>query len=317
MIRVLHSLLQTLSFRLHVALRPSLAITALLLVPDVSYACEPSHDLSGTVESLAHQVLDLESASSETKGRVLDGIWHTGRRLRGGEEHDVFDATLFLNWLRSLKPSPHPSDWALSHTTATGTGSCLGLVLAAVLVGRSIGLDVHSVAVPDHLLLQINSPAGPKLYELLEGAREMDVTEARLHYRVPSVRPSPFLKPLSDREMVASIRIERAAERIEGADLEGAARDARLAIRAFPEHPSGYLNLGLVKLHEERWKRAERLFSSALRANPLDPRAWYNRALARWKLGRKSGSRADIEAALRLNPRMPGAIGLLRALDEK
>lgn len=271
--------------------------------------------LPPAVAQLADRLLRLEKADHPTRIRVREWVVKTRSEIKG--RHDEPLETPFVEWLKTLKPSGHPDEWRLSQVAQTGRGSCLGLVNGALLVGRSIGLQADPVAVPDHLLLRIVVAGEPRFLELLESAREFSLADARQRYHTSSKDGMAFFRPLSDQELLSCIRIERGAGAFDDKKLRRARADFRAAIRAFPEHPAGHLNLGLVFASQERWEDAEQKFSHAIKSNSLDPRAWYNRALARWKLGRQSGSRADIEAALLLNPRMPEAIGLLRALDEK
>lgn len=300
----------------------------------------PRPALRREVERLTRSLLDLEGAGpgirNEVEAWITKGVAEvvregdSGPAMRTGDEADVRSRppvgsnptslaeevvlTRFLGWLKRPLPSGDPRAWKLSGLAHGKAGSCLALVCAATIFGRSAGLDVHPVAVPDHVILQIGTGLGAELIDPLEGVRTVDRRNAPARYRVPDPPGSAFPRPLSDRELLACVLIERGAESYEAGRVRQAASDLKRAIRWFPDHPSGYYNLGLVEESRKRWTRAEPLLSRAIVLNPLDSRVWQHRAFVRVKDCRHPEARNDLREALRLDPQLAGAAEIGRLL---
>lgn len=301
----------------------------------------PPSTLRREVERLTRSLLDLEGAGPKVRHEVeawiiqnateivREGQSGLARRTgdgiesvpsspgvasnRQGVAEDPALAS-FLRWLKRVPPSQDPRAWKLSGLAHGEAGSCLGLVCAATIVGRSAGLFVHPLAVPDHLMLQIGAGHRAALLDPLDAVGVIERRNASARYRVPDPPASGFLRPLSDRELLACVLIERGAESYEAGRVRDASRDLRRAIRWFPDHPSGYYNLALVEESRKRWDRAEEHLSRAIVSNPLDSRPWQHRALARAKACRIEDAKRDLEVALRLDPQMAAAPKIRHAI---
>src|SRR5262249_6304980 len=161
-----------------------------------------------------------ERADPETRRYVY--TWIT----QAGEEIIARDTGGLLRWTKTLKPSTDPSKWKLSDVSQAGNGSCLGLVSAAVVVGRSIGVNAFPVAAPDHAILGIRENGRVRFFELADGS-EVSSAELFMRYHLTPGSSRAFLRALSDKELLACVRVERGAEFYERGEMADAASDFR------------------------------------------------------------------------------------------
>lgn len=274
----------------------------------------------GQQDEFIKSLLELEGA--DNSARKLVAVWLD--RTRGillkpcsSEEANHCFSSL-LEWVQTLESVPDTHSWRLSEVSRNGRGSCLGLVNATVVVGRSLGLDATVVATRDHVLLGITLGDSLRYYDVAEQGVERSLDELLAAHGLRHKAQTPaYFRPLTGKEVLAVIRIERGAEELESGLLGKSAKDLKWATRNFPDHPAAYLDLGLLKFRMKHHRSAEQLFSRAILLDHRDSRPWYYRAVTRFQLGEIESALQDVNEALRINPKNWGALDLRNKLNRQ
>ncbi len=110
------------------------------------------------------------------------------------------------------------------------------------------------------------------------------------------------LKKLFTPSLSANDYFDRAHEKQNRGDKQGAITDYSEAIRLNPNYAQAYNNRGLAKNNIGNRQGAILDYNEAIRLNPKYSLAYYNRGLVKYKLEDKHGSIADYNKSIRLNP---------------
>ncbi|MBD2148522.1 tetratricopeptide repeat protein [Pseudanabaena sp. FACHB-1277] len=117
---------------------------------------------------------------------------------------------------------------------------------------------------------------------------------------VPTKPSSP--PPMPQRSLSASEYFDRAYEKAEKGDKQGAISDYNEAIRLKPDYSDAYFNRGNVKSDLGEQRDAISDYSEAIRLEPNHARGYLYRAEARFDLEDYQGAIYDYSEAIRLNP---------------
>jgi tetratricopeptide (TPR) repeat protein len=110
---------------------------------------------------------------------------------------------------------------------------------------------------------------------------------------------------LSDNDRVATI-VNRGIVKMNVGNLRGADLDFDTAIRMDAGEPEALLNMGLLRLRQNRLEDAIGYFNRSIDAKTLRPAlAHYVRAISQEQLGNVRGAYADLIRARELDPKWP------------
>jgi len=110
---------------------------------------------------------------------------------------------------------------------------------------------------------------------------------------------------LSDNDRVATI-VNRGIVKMSLGDFRGADYDFDTAIRMNTDEPEALLNMGLLRLRQNRLAEAIGYFDRSIDAKTLRPAlAHYVRAISQEQLGNVRGAYADLIRARELDPKWP------------
>jgi serine/threonine protein kinase len=167
---------------------------------------------------------------------------------------------------------------------------------------------------------------GVMIVEMLTGALPFDgVTDIwKMNIKIKENLPAPFdaiiqnclredpklrlnAKQLLEKNIQIDIEeankyYNRALEKHNIGDYQGALRDYNEAIRCNPDNAYAYINRGLVKRELGDNQGALIDYNEAIRINPDDANDYYGRGYIKSNLGDKQGAIADYTEAIRINP---------------
>jgi tetratricopeptide (TPR) repeat protein len=110
---------------------------------------------------------------------------------------------------------------------------------------------------------------------------------------------------LSDNDRLATI-VNRGIVKMSLGNLRGADRDFDTAIRLKADEPEALLNMGLLRLRQNRLEEAIGYFGRSIDAKTLRPAlAYYGRAMSQEQLGNVGRAYADLTRARDLDPKWP------------
>ena len=110
---------------------------------------------------------------------------------------------------------------------------------------------------------------------------------------------------LTDNDRVATI-VNRGIVKMSLGDFHGADYDFKTAIRMNAGEPEALLNMGLLRLRQNRLEEAIGYFGRSSDANTLRPAlAHYVRGISQEQLGNVRGAYADLVRARELDPKWP------------
>lgn len=164
-----------------------------------------------------------------------------------------------------------------------GRCDCDVLTVAYLTVADVVGLPLHAVFLPGHVLV---------LWD--DGRRrvywETNAPEALPAWAVEALVPEgaglAYLRPQTRKEMIGYFVQLRASHRLETGDIEAALANYGLAARLSPSFPITFHNRGRAHLLGGRYAHALADFDRANRLDPSYADAHYGRGLALVALGR-------------------------------
>lgn len=110
---------------------------------------------------------------------------------------------------------------------------------------------------------------------------------------------------LSDSDRVATI-VNRGIVKMQLGDFRGADYDFDTAIRLNANEPEALLNMGFLRLRQNRLEEAVGYFDRSIDAKTIRPAlAHYARAISQEQLGNVRGAYADLLRARELDPKWP------------
>ena len=259
--------------------------------------------------------IDRNEAGIHHGGDLSANLTRYQARLRncGAESESslcALEAILGSEGLSPAHDADVPAANTVTHTLASGEGTCAALVGAVLSLADSPEALFEAVILRDHVLLG-SARQGGVYYEVLEGGRQVTDLELRSHAFPPG---GPVRV---DAEGYIPYYIDNLAARFAGT---GSPRNAeRLfssALELAPDAARIRYNFGTFLLDEDRYEEALANLDRAIRLDWDNGGAWINRGVALLKLGQTREARRSFETALERDPGNREASENLRRLDQ-
>lgn len=282
----------------------SLILAALLVAGPAAGGAHPGPRLP-----LGHEALALEREAGAEVGRATAALDRVVEAARAGLPALTPEATLGVLAEAAALACPAlvagRAGTLLSEALASGRCDCDVLTVAYLTVADVVGLPLHAVFLPGHVLV-LWDDGRRRIYW------ETTASEARPAWAVEALVPEgadhAYLRPQTRQEMIGYFVQIRASHRLAAGDPEAALADYDLAARLGPSFPITFHNRGRAHLLGGRYARALADFDRAARLDPSYADAHYGRGLAFVALGR---SREALDA-LALVSALEGAAGDVR-----
>lgn len=197
-------------------------------------------------------------------------------------------------------------------------GYCTGLALVYLGIAEGLGLPIHGVNTPEHLLLRYRDETQRINIELLAEGRDIPDEHYRERDRIDprSEAAGVFLTDLDADRFLSQIVNNLGTLETRKGHGPRAERLYTTAIQLDPRNPTAFYNLGRQWMAENRCADAIRVFGKALDLNPNDVPSLNNRGVCRAQLGDPDGAAADFLAALAIDPGSESARRNLERLND-
>jgi len=197
-----------------------------------------------------------------------------------------------------------PKSLSLPDLLKDKRGTCVTLVILYVSVAERLDINVHAAATPVHLFVRYEGPDGVINVETLEQGRTIEDAEYLRRHRIAdsSVERGIFMRPLSNRAVIAHFLSNRGAIASRAGGRDDAMRDFDAALELYPDLEAAYYNRGLEHLKAGEFDTAREDLTKAIELHPLDAQAFNNRGLANLRGGDSEAARRDFEEAMRIDP---------------
>ncbi|MGD8374621.1 MAG: tetratricopeptide repeat protein [Acidobacteriota bacterium] len=197
-------------------------------------------------------------------------------------------------------------------------GYCTGLALIYLGIAEGLGLPIHGVNTPEHVLLRYRDETHRINIELLAEGRDIPDEHYRERDRIDprSEAAGVFLADLDADRFLSQIVNNLGTLETRKGHGPRAERLYTTAIQLDPRNPTAFYNLGRQWMAEDRCADAIRVLGKALDLNPNDVPSLNNRGVCRARLGDPDGAAADFLAALAIDPGSESARRNLERLND-
>lgn len=164
--------------------------------------------------------------------------------------------------------------------------SCLDYTLICMSIAETLGLPLHAINAPRHILVRWDAENEEPIYwdHTLSENRGNDVRKADLmklfNIAPESVREGLLLNPLNREQIAARLYLNRGRYREEHGDTTIARSDYDIAVKLDHKYSDAHLNIGNVYFKEgEDYNQAIDCYNVAIDLNPRNGTAYMMRAL--------------------------------------
>ncbi len=227
------------------------------------------------------------------------------KRLQGlTNPYDVI-GTLndYLFRTQMYRPNLHGDQ--LNEVIDNRKGNCNGLSCLYLVLAERLGLPVAAVIAPDHVFVQYrHAYITINIEPTLDGKVFTidDFLKTHRNISQTAIRKQAYLAPLTKRQFLAVLLMNRGDTRRSKGDADGALQDFTMALSLHPTFPDAYNNRAAALGERKRYAEALEDATSAISLNPQDPALYVTRSYLHHLQGDNDHAILDCGKALGLDP---------------